>query len=219
MTLSDDDKVKRYLRITATRARDIANGRANQVIEDMVHGTSFRGNDWTEHGHLLEPIAVHFAQKRLGHPLLHAGTTMSQTLVDPATGWHWAAASGDRYFYTPSGQMVNVECKGVNWRKIADEKWGTKTVRGEAWDYKKSWQDQVGSPDEVAEEYHAQLDWQHIVLNCAGSIVVTTCGTETYLFRFPRRHEKEKELIDKCYEVWKTAWALRKQAEEEKNNV
>lgn len=213
-TLSEDDKKLRYLRMTATRANKIWQGWGKAVLKEMVEGSSFYGSDHTYMGTRLEPIILDLAQKRLGHTLRKIGTVISQELYDEEREWHWGAASGDAQFYTPSGQLINVECKTANYRKFVELWKPVDSAR--KWDYRLPWHGQLGGPEGVAEEYHGQLHWQHLILNAAGSIVCACVGNEVNMYRFPRDVDAEKKLIDMCYPVWKDAWdALKAQKEGE----
>ncbi len=204
-TLSDEDKKLRYLRMTATRANKVWLGYGKSVLKEMVEGSSFFGNDWTWMGTRMEPIILDMAAKRIGQPLRKIGTVISQELYDAERDWHWAAASGDAQFYTPSGQLINVECKTVNHRKWI-EQWAMPENHSRVWDYRRPWHDQLLPAEGVAEEYHSQLHWQHIVLNATGSIVCACVGNEVFMYKFPRDRAAEEKLIDMCYPVWKDAW-------------
>ncbi len=211
-TLSEDDKKLRYLRMTATRANKVWQGWGKAVLKEMVEGSSFYGNDYVYMGTRLEPIILDMATKRLGHTLRKMGTVISQDLYDKERDWHWAAASGDAQFYTPSGQLINVECKTVNHRKFV-ELWKP-AESAKKWDYRRPWFEQLGDADGVAEEYWGQLHWQHMVLGAAGSIVCACVGNEVHMYRFPRDLAAEKKLVDTCLPVWQSAWdALKAQKE------
>lgn len=203
-TLSEEDKKLRYLRMTATRANKIWLGYGKSVLKEMTEGTYFFGNDWTWMGTRMEPVILDMAAKRIERPLRKFGTVISQKLYDTERGWHWAAASGDAQFYTPSGQLINVECKTANYRKF-QELW--KPVESaKKWDYKRPWYEQLGDASGVAEEYMGQIHWQNYVLDAAGAIVCACVGNEVHMYKVPRDRAAEEKLIDLCYPVWKDAW-------------
>lgn len=203
-TLSENDQRLRYLRMTATRASKVGNGYSKDVLDDMINGSTFRGNDWTRMGTVLEPHIIDMAASRIGSKLTKIGTVISQDLYDSERQWYWGAASGDAQFFTDAGQLVNVECKTVNHRGFVKD-WGD-VPSARKWDYSKDWISQVGEGSGVAKHYQYQLHWQHLVLNCAGSIVCCLTGNEVYMYLFKRDRTIEQELVAKCLPLWRTAW-------------
>lgn len=184
--LSPADHDARAYRVTGTRAAKIWVGQEDIVVKDILgERSSFTGNLATALGHTNEPMAAwwvcRLADIDVATVRLQA-TTVSEELIDDATGYCWASVSPDALCTTRDGLEICLEFKNTSKK----DEWG---YGGEGF---------AG----VAKRYQGQVLWQRRLLGVDEVWVVMSHATEMRIYRVPPHPVREEQLIDKCREVW-----------------